>query len=365
MTFSPFCIYHFSYPSLSGQGLSNHLQVPLPYLLYRAQVRYEEDLKGIQNVQSALLSQQSADIQRISDPKPIGRHSQPRYPATTRASISSLPTPTVKRGGGPLPLERRTSTQTLMETITSKPKAVSAPPIRSHSPTLSEGSESSSEEDVRADLEFRREEEQDALSKRLKELETLMTRDIGLVHEPKYSRPASVSSEPRSVRSLTLNVEKQSESSSTSPQGSIPSIPSPTSGSQSSSQILHPKRTLPPTTSPTLFSQGRSPKRYGHIKVRPGDKGSTQGSTASSFSDISGGPVSFLSMITDCRSVVSRSGRECVSLGKCPHDQHAPVSPVRRASSLECCPLTSNLGPLLHEHILVEGIALVPDAGPV
>ncbi|KAI0787115.1 hypothetical protein BC629DRAFT_492842 [Irpex lacteus] len=30
------------------KGLASHLQVPLPYLLYRAQARYEEDLRGLQ-----------------------------------------------------------------------------------------------------------------------------------------------------------------------------------------------------------------------------------------------------------------------------------------------------------------------------
>lgn len=34
----------------SGKGLAAHLQVPLPYLLYRTQARYEEDLRGLQGL---------------------------------------------------------------------------------------------------------------------------------------------------------------------------------------------------------------------------------------------------------------------------------------------------------------------------
>ncbi|KAH9854782.1 hypothetical protein C2E23DRAFT_866966 [Lenzites betulinus] len=33
-------------------GLASHLQVPLPYILYRAQARYEEDLRGLQGLAS-------------------------------------------------------------------------------------------------------------------------------------------------------------------------------------------------------------------------------------------------------------------------------------------------------------------------
>ncbi|KAH7887471.1 hypothetical protein F5I97DRAFT_1925920 [Phlebopus sp. FC_14] len=36
------------------KGLAAHLQVPLPYLLYRAQARYEEDLRGLQDIRGVL-----------------------------------------------------------------------------------------------------------------------------------------------------------------------------------------------------------------------------------------------------------------------------------------------------------------------
>ncbi|KAI0758003.1 hypothetical protein C8Q74DRAFT_1373067 [Fomes fomentarius] len=36
--------------TLDWKGLAAHLQVPLPYLLYRTQVRYEEDLRGLQGL---------------------------------------------------------------------------------------------------------------------------------------------------------------------------------------------------------------------------------------------------------------------------------------------------------------------------
>jgi hypothetical protein len=205
------------------------------------------------------------------------------------AGSSNPQTPIIRPTDRPTHLERRISTQTLMETITAKTKVTLPPQARRASPTLSEGSESSEEDP--ADLDAKQEEEQDALSRRLKELEQKMTREnLGLVHDPPPSAPGSVGSETRSARSLILNPDKQSESSSNSPQGSIPSIPSPTSGSQSSSQILHSQKQYSANVSPTRsphFAQGRSP-RYGHIRPRPSERGSTQGSTASSFSDISG-----------------------------------------------------------------------------
>ncbi|TBU23994.1 hypothetical protein BD311DRAFT_767446 [Dichomitus squalens] len=53
------------------KGLAQHLQVPLPYLLYRAQVRYEEDLRGLQGLGGPGLAVRSPATASPSAPSPI------------------------------------------------------------------------------------------------------------------------------------------------------------------------------------------------------------------------------------------------------------------------------------------------------
>lgn len=171
--------------------------------------------------------------------------------------------------------------------------------LRPPSPSPSDG-ESSDEDVGKAEQDAKKkEEEQDALTQRLKELERVITNDrLGLVHKPRVSsRSASMSSERHSVGSApsSLAQEGPPESLSASPQGSIPSIPSPTSGSQVASQTSkqQPKSIPSPTRSPLaspLPIRGQMPFRHFVGRTRTSEKGSsTQASTASSFSDISGG----------------------------------------------------------------------------
>lgn len=54
----------------SGKGLAAHLQVPLPYLLHRAQTRYEEDLRGLQGIRGVLSPNQPPP----SAPSPSAAH---------------------------------------------------------------------------------------------------------------------------------------------------------------------------------------------------------------------------------------------------------------------------------------------------
>ncbi|KAI0364589.1 hypothetical protein BV20DRAFT_974246 [Pilatotrama ljubarskyi] len=56
------------------KGLAGHLQVPLPYLLYRAQVRYEEDLRGLQG-----LGLRGAAVPFPSAPSPLRTNAPGEY----------------------------------------------------------------------------------------------------------------------------------------------------------------------------------------------------------------------------------------------------------------------------------------------
>ena len=69
----------------AGKGLAQHLQVPLPYLLYRAQVRYEEDLRGLQGLG---LRTPSSAFPSVPSPQRVGPAEYfPRIPDSTRPSL--------------------------------------------------------------------------------------------------------------------------------------------------------------------------------------------------------------------------------------------------------------------------------------
>lgn len=206
-------------------------------------------------------------------------------------------------------------------------------PLRPLSPTSSRPSPSSpssgadggdedeeDEEEVRKfEEEERRIEEQQALDRKLRELEQKMTKDaLGLVSSPpKLSftrrdadrgrmRPLSTSSVSSSLhqrldmsRRHSQTPSHHSLSSASSPQGSIPDIPSPPleSRSQPSSPIARHLSPVGPSRSPPAISSGnafgtmRGPTVYrratlgGNVRS---EKGSEIGSTASSLSDLSG-----------------------------------------------------------------------------
>lgn len=207
------------------------------------------------------------------------------------------------------------------------------PPLRLLSPTSSrpspsspssgadggsEGEEEEEEELRKLEEEERRIEEQDALERKLKDLELKMTRDaVGLVSSPTRlpsgrrggrDRPLSESSTSSSIHhrlamsrrhSLSQTPSHHSLSSTTnSTQGSIPDIPSPPLEftSQPTSPITRHLNTAissrsPPTVSHnTAFgtmrgSTAASRRLGGNVRS---DKGSEIGSTASSLSDLSG-----------------------------------------------------------------------------
>ncbi|KIP04568.1 hypothetical protein PHLGIDRAFT_25547 [Phlebiopsis gigantea 11061_1 CR5-6] len=322
------------------KGLASHLQVPLPYLLYRAQVRYEEDLRGLRTALSPISpAPQAATAKPGSPPAPAGGERD-----SSRAGTGPLSAST---SGRPLAIRTRlNSLGNIHRSINSPQKVTSSSvitlqgpkrthaPLRPLSPTSSRPSPSSpssgadggdedeeeEEEMRRYEEEEKRLEEQQALDQKLRELEQKLTKEsIGLVSsppKPSFSRrevdrgrmrPLSSSSVSSSLHqrldfsrrhSASHTPSHHSLSSASSPQGSIPDIPSPPSEtSQPSSPVPRHLSPVGPSRSPPAVSHGnafgtvRGPSVYrratlgGNVRS---ERGSEIGSAASSFSDLSG-----------------------------------------------------------------------------
>lgn len=215
---------HSSHVSrLLGKGLANHLQVPLPYLLYRAQVRYEEDLRGLQGIKGALSPTSPPAVQSAPSNTP------PANPPNSGTSNEYFPTTPLKAfprrdslrlAGGPLSASGsgarppiRVRLNSLGHRSLASPQKVSSSsiltlqgPKRPHghlrplTPTSSHASPSSDAEDEESsseDDEARREaeeekraEQQEALERKLRELERRMTKEaLGLVASPPKPAP--------------------------------------------------------------------------------------------------------------------------------------------------------------------------------
>ncbi|KAI6034974.1 hypothetical protein F5J12DRAFT_901883 [Pisolithus orientalis] len=358
------------------KGLAAHLEVPLPYLLYRAQARYEEDLRGLKDIPGVLshpTSQQPTSGVPSSSRRPSS--SAGALPHLDRGQSLSIRIPTRKISGGAAsartltgsamsatPLGVRLRLNSLTHKSPSKTRfphaqrqgqaRISSPTatlqeivlrrstasLRSPSP-FSEGepSDSSDTSEVmgrKEEEEERNAEEREALDKKLAQLQKMMTTEmVGLVRNPPSQNkgkekeairgrtpfPMPIIStttaglsgviatgspaKPRFSEDIGFGFRQEgmgfaprnrdhsaSVSSVSSPQGSVPSIPSPTSP-PSPGPVIIPS---PPVISAQnarghahlrTIGQGTGPL-YGAAVVSEGE--STQGSTASSFSDLSG-----------------------------------------------------------------------------
>lgn len=304
----------------TGKGLAAHLEVPLPYLLYRAQLRYEEDLKGLQDIRGALspISPQAASkheefpsserpilSRQISGTNAPGSPGRPpssssrSTPMGVRARLASLTNKSVRR-------------QASSSTVTLQGPRKAVPRLPPTSPSTS-GSDSEEEQEFKEAEAERKLEEQEILDRKLRDLQQKMT-DIGLVSSPRPKNTTSKGkskdesqnrgrlpsgSNPRPTNRHRLDDElssrSQSMSSTTSPQGSTPSIPSPPLDSLDTSPTGRNFPSIKPSSQPALFQRvalGQTHVRSGPLSGRlargMSDEGSAQGSSASSFSDISG-----------------------------------------------------------------------------
>ncbi|TFK55389.1 hypothetical protein OE88DRAFT_611563 [Heliocybe sulcata] len=304
------------------KGLAAHLQVPLPYLLYRAQTRYEQDLRGLQDIKGTLsptagqgqgTSKNTEYFPDVIDRPSIVRRASGRLGSDRLSSSTRLSTPV---GGrlrlGSLPSRPHKAISSSTITLRGPTKQLN-PPLSPPSPSRSSDEEESDEEAARAEKIERELEEQEALERKLQGLQRIMTNDtIGLIRSPvppgkgkEVSRgrigllsprlqPMDSSQRPPSDRSQSL-------SSTSSPQGSIPDMPSPPPESRRGSPIpIHQHMPSGKSTSPSAVShrnaRGQSHMRYATMPTvarrTNSEKSSNYGSSASSFSDLSDADLS-------------------------------------------------------------------------
>jgi hypothetical protein len=304
LLFLPFTLV--VYTKSPGKALAARLDVPLPYLLYRAQVRYEQDLRGLQVIKGSLSPQTAHDgPQQAEAPSDAG--SLPVFPRKTsgtnrRDSLSKLTTSI--RLTTPLGVRARLNSLSSNSPSRANRPSSSVLTLRNHrrdqtpfrpASPLSSESETDEEYERREEAE-RRLEEQEALDKKLKNLQTLLTgENVGLVssvsehgkgkERQTLGRFASSSPPQRVPMDAGASSRSQSISSASSPRGSIPSIPSPPPESSQSLTSKHAspaKPTGPSTTIPVGQTKTQPLLRYGP------SVNATAGSSASSFSDLSG-----------------------------------------------------------------------------
>lgn len=287
--------------------------MPLPFLMYRAQVRYEEDLRGLQAAMAQPTIQPGA--QPLAIPSP--RRQEDKTSSITPPSVSSAgiraSTASTPRQATPIGVKNRFNSNlrspsalhsshrstngtpsASLVTLTHRPAA--AMPV--HSPThLRPMSPPESRSSSETEDEKEQQDEQDdpeAIRKRLKDLERMMTSNVLGFARPK---PTLKAPDPSSsvIRASPRN-DTTSGGETTSAQSSIPSIPSPPE-----SQLQPPQHTpqhIPQGSTQTgkgpqqSRSSPQSPPqqvvRNKMVGKPPLPKGSSHGSSASSFSDISG-----------------------------------------------------------------------------
>ena len=280
--------------------MATHFQVPLPYLLYRVNARFQEEIRGLKDIQGALsptLSQPTKNYDLPMGDKPAGRmaegsglsSSRVGLPLGVRARLSSL-------GNNSSRPRKATSSSTLTYQA---PKRV-VTPMRPTSPSSSDDSDSDDEQATKEE-DADRTAEEEALSRKLVELQRMMTNEaLGLVGGARLKNLKNKTADrgrlaplsPRSATSsrmdtLSSRSASQSVSSASSPQGSIGDIPS--SDSQSPIGKALSSKSPSPAAVSSRSALAHSHRRYGPLLDRTAEYGSSIGSGTSSFSDLSGG----------------------------------------------------------------------------
>jgi len=304
------------WPLSVGKGLAAHLEVPLPYLLYRVHTRFQEELRGLQDIQGALSppATQPAintgeEFPMTEKPTVVGRAVNRMTGSSRLSSSSRLSTALGVRArlnslGNNSPRPKKASSSS---TLTVQGYKKTYEPMRPTSPSSSPEDTDSDDDDAQKEEEAdRNAEEQAALDRKLNDLQTMMTSDaLGLVSTSRPKAKGKHADRGRmgvtssrtlqeSFRRDTLSSPSgsQSVSSASSRHNSIPDIPSPPPDSQPHSpisrQLSSSKSSSPPAVSPRS-ALGQSHLRYGpRVGRSVSEQGSNQGSQASSFSDISG-----------------------------------------------------------------------------
>lgn len=310
------------------KGLAAHLEVPLPYLLYRAQARYEDDLRGLQGFHAG--NQQNQPATKSTEVTPVLPDRPPsiQIPAARINSLNSACRLSSSKLATPLGVRARLNSLTQHNSVQSPAKCKKASssststlqgtqikrPLRLPSPFSSDESDSEDEQAAKEEEADRAAEEAETLSRKLESLQRMMTSEaLGLVSSPLSNEKGKARGvirgrapvpifrpgrEGEDIASFKRNDESfkheernrdhsASVSSASSPQNSIPSIPSPSPESHSpmTRHITTNKSSSPPTVS-TRNARGQSHMRYGTL-AGLSEQESSHGSSASSFSDIS------------------------------------------------------------------------------
>ena len=297
-------------------GLAAHLEVPLPYLLYRVNARFQEEIRGLKDIQGTL----SPTTTQL--PFPIAGDSKPPPSFATRMIPNENRMSTSRQANG-TPLGIRARLNSLSNNFAHRHKKVStssstmtlqdmkrplAPPMRPTSPSSSsDDTDSSDEEASKEEEEERIAEEEEALSRKLAELQKMMTNEsIGLVsgtlrqkaakmRDRGRTAPTSPLSKVTSLQDSHSNYSasasrsaSQSVSSASSPQASILDIPGERNVNVAGQNLSMPRN---PGSSPALAGRNtqshQTQRRFGPLVDRMSDL-SSHGSEASSFSDLSG-----------------------------------------------------------------------------
>ncbi|OSX59358.1 hypothetical protein POSPLADRAFT_1048695 [Postia placenta MAD-698-R-SB12] len=324
------------------RSLATHLSVPLPYLLYRAQTRYEEGIRGLQGIRGAL-SPPAPSTNTTAFPSHPATSPTSAHPPHTNEYFPRLSEVAARRlSNSPAspnrPLGVRARLSSLGQSQRTRRQAAGRLLVHCHPRHRmqrdDEDSEDSDEDEdaKREEEEDQRAEQQQTLERKLRELELMMSKDaLGLVASPKKEnlsqlrrgRPRPLSTSTASLSSAHPSTSRSQQSlsslSSRSPHGSIPSIPSSPPHTQHVHHWRsHPdSRTQQPHAREESESSGRSSPRHASPISRhfsPSGKTGSPGSEASSFSDLSDASVSASALASALESNVRAGGsRLCVT----------------------------------------------------
>lgn len=286
----------------TGNALAQQLDVPLPYLLFRAQASLKEGLRGISKIPGITTPSTSPNAgkefpfdtepptvagrtaSRLGGSTRLGSSGRNSTPLGIRARLSSL--------GANSPRPKRASSSSTLTLQAPPPVLRPGPSLRPPTPSSSEhsSSDSEAEEDQQREEEARgRHEEQQEWENNLRELQRRINPDaLGLVS--KGLSPLSMGN-VGARRSYSNRSESQSLSSvASSRHNSIPDIPSPPSAGHSHSRqaSMSPTHSSPPPFPPR---NAVGQRRYTHLVTQSGSSENSSGPTsqASSFSDIGSG----------------------------------------------------------------------------
>ncbi|KAG6812949.1 hypothetical protein H0H92_015269 [Tricholoma furcatifolium] len=291
------------------KGLAAHLDVPLPYLLYRVNARFQEEIRGLKDIQGALSPTVSQPTSKLSetgssnDKSPISTRPTNRLLNSSRLSGPLSKTPLGIRArlnslGNNSPKPKKAMSSSTL-TLQAQKMPSHTPGLQPTSPSSSEGTDSEEEAARKEEDADRDAEEQEALDRKLQQLQEMITNDgLGLVSSSRPRKKGKGLDRGRSGQESMAGSYRQdglssSSLSSASPQGSIPDIPSPPPESQTRPIFQRRMSASKSASPPAISPRSALGQRYRPLVDRTtSEHSSSHGSEASSFSDLSDASLS-------------------------------------------------------------------------